>query len=580
MDENGKISINEYDVVLLTELGSLGTSSSDFQDAVFLVQFGQPVGSCASATDPRFKIRFERLENTGNGNVEQKAYLGQSAWAYGDSQWIPLLSPDGQVATDAGLVEDVRGLSLQRHNGFVRVLLHGNHNNGGKEIVDARITFDGAKVISLQNVEGDNKTENPFDGVLNDGAGGDEATVAIGSGSALFQTRVTLQDDSIDIYWSEAVGGGSSSSSSNTSSGTSSSTGTTTGDDNGDGDNDDGVSGNQDDDDDGDGDNDDGQPNNQDDDDDGDGDNDDGIADNTDVIDPCAAAFTTNNGRITVTEKSDVSFKVLGSHVTYGNNGPEIQMHLSVSIDGGSTWEPLFGFKDVDGGEQYTFEDVPANSTILLRAEGRRGWLFKKVTTSGDGSGRIKMLQNKHADPDTTIFRTPVKLKTFMKKVIKSRKVSIKSKQILSLIEIQDIDGSEDYQDAAILITLEKPASQGICGASSDDDDDSSDDNSGTSGGSDGGSSGGSDGGSTGGSEVVVEEGVDVIVCHFPPGNPQNHASLTIPTSAWAGHASHGDRQGACEGDEDGDGIPETSVQGPTCQSQCQQSTCSSSAMP
>ncbi|MBT5237438.1 hypothetical protein HOL63_03655 [Candidatus Peregrinibacteria bacterium] len=197
----------------------------------------------------------------------------------------------------------------------------------------------------------------------------------------------------------------------------------------------------------------------------------DGIADNTDPIDPCAAAFTMNNGRITVAEKSDVSFKVLGSHVTYGNNGPEIQMHLSVSIDGGTTWEPLFGFKDVDGGEQYTIENVAANSTILLRAEGRRGWLFKKVTTSGDGSGRIKMLQNKHADPDTTIFRTPVKLKTFMKKVIKSRKVSIKSKQILSLIEIQDIDGSEDYQDAAILITLEKPASQGICGASSDDDD-------------------------------------------------------------------------------------------------------------
>ena len=77
----------------------------------------------------------------------------------------------------------------------------------------------------------------------------------------------------------------------------------------------------------------------------------DGIADNTDPIDPCAAAFTMNNGRITVAEKSDVSFKVLGSHVTYGNNGPEIQMHLSVSIDGGTTWEPRFGFKDVDGGE-------------------------------------------------------------------------------------------------------------------------------------------------------------------------------------------------------------------------------------
>jgi type II secretory pathway pseudopilin PulG len=539
IDENGKISINEYDVVILTELGSLGTSSADFQDAVFLIQFGQPVGSCADNADPRFKFAFDRLENIGSGDAEKRAYVGQAEWAYSENQWIPLLSPDSQIATDGGMPEDVPGFAVERHNGFVRVLLHGSHTNGGKEIVDARIIFDGAEVVSLQNVEGINKSENPFDGIVNDGAGGDEATIISGNGSALFQTRVTVQDDTIDIYWTEAAGGGSSDDDD---------------DDSGSSGGSDGGTGSSDDDDDGDGDNDDGQSNNQDDDDDGDGDNDDGIADNTVPTDPCAAAYVMNNGRITVTEKSDVSFEVLGSHATYGNNGPEIQMHLSVSTDGGSTWESLFGFKDVDGGEQYTIEDVAANSTILLKAEGRRGWLFKKVTTSGDGSGRIKMLRNKNADPDTTIFRTPIKLKSFMKKVIKSRKVSIKSKQILSLIEIQDIDGSEDYQDAAILITLEKPASQGICGAASDDDDDdgSSDDDDGS---SSGGSSGGSDGGS-GGDDGGSEEGdEDVVLCHFPPGNPQNHQTMTVPGSAWAGHANHGDRRGECEGDEDGDGI-------------------------
>jgi len=542
LDENGKISINEYDVVLLTELGSLGTSSSDFQDAVLLIQFGQPVGSCASSSDPRFKINFERLENTGDGDAAKKSFVGQSAWAYGDGQWIPLLSPDGQRATDGGLTEDVKGLSVRRQNGFVRVLLHGELAKG-KEIVDAKVTFDGAEIVSLQNVEGDNKSEDPFNGVVNDGAGGDEATINTGNRSILYQTRVTVQDDAIDIYWTEAAVSSSSSSSITNSSGASSSAGTTA--DNGDGDNDDGIA------------------DNQPDDDNGDGDNDDGIADNQEDIDPCAASYTMNNGRITVAEKSDVSFKVLGSHATYGNNGPEIQMHLSVSIDNGDTWEPLFGFKDIDGGEQYTFEDVPANSTILLRVEGRRGWLFKKVTTSGDGSGRITMLRNKNADPDTTIFRTPVKLKTFMKNVIKNRKVSIKSKQILSLVEIQDIDGSEDYQDAAVLITLEKPASQGICGANSDDDDDddgntsnSDDHSSSTTGGTSGGDDGGTTGGDDGGSDDDVEEGEsDIQVCHFPPGNPQDHATLTIPASAWARHASHGDRKGACEGDEDGDGI-------------------------
>ncbi len=534
LDDDGKISIGDYDAIILTELGSLGTSSADFQDAVFLLRFDQPEGSCAGTSDPRFKIEFERLENTGNGDANSKSYVGQSAWGYGDGQWIPLLSPDNQVATDAGLVEDVQGLAVQRQNGFVRVLLHGSHNNGSKEIVDARVTFDNAKITTVQNVEGNNKTEDPFNGIVNDGAGGDEVVIASDSGSLLFQTRVTVQDDTIDIYWTEVTGGGSDDDDDGSSS---------TGGD---------AGGGGDDEDDGDGDNDDGVSNNDDDDD---------IGTDDDTVDPCAAAYTLNNGRITLTEDADISFEILGSHVTYGSDGPEIQMHFSASVDGGSSWEPLFEFRDVDGGEEDVLTDVSAGSTIVLKAEGRRGWLFKKVTTAGDGSGRIKMLRRGNADPDTTIYRTPAKLKTFMKRVIQNRKVTINTKQILSLVEIQDIDGSEDYQDAAVLITIEKPASQGICGAQSDEDDDGGiggttggdddDENSGSTGGSEGGS-----GGEGGGSDDGNDEGDGTIeICHFPPGNPRNHQTITVSESAWSAHAAHGDRMGACEGDGDGDGI-------------------------
>ena len=535
LDDNGKISIGEYDVVLLTELGTLGTSSSDFQDAVFLIQFDQPTGSCADESDPRFKIEFDRLENTGKGDVQKKSYVGQSAWAYGDGQWIPLLSPDGQVATDGGLVEDVQGLAVQRQNGFVRVLLHGSLSSG-KEIVDARITFDGAKINALQNVTGNNKSENPFNGVVNDGPGGDEATVSYGSGSLLFQTRVTGQDDAIDIYWTEYTDSTNDDTSSDDDS-------TDDGDTNGDTAG--GTGGGADDTDDTDE-----QENNGDD-----------TGDDTQEEDQCAAAFTLNNGLISVAEKADVSIKVLGSNSFYGNNGPEIQMHMSYSTDKGVTWNSLYDFRDINGGEQYTLEDLASGSTLMLRAEGRRGWLFKRVTTSGDGSGRMRMLRNNNADPNTTIYRTPTKLKSFMRNVIKNRKVSILSKQILTLVEMQDIDGTEDFQDAAILITIEKPASQGICGQNSDSENDEGDSSSENSNTNVGDTSGTGDASSDGSTTTTTDDNAtaeedQIQICHFPPGNTKNYKTLTVGASAWSAHAAHGDRKGECEGDEDGDGIP------------------------
>ena len=42
LDAEGHVDIGTYDLVLLTELGALDTSSADFQDAVLLIRFSQP----------------------------------------------------------------------------------------------------------------------------------------------------------------------------------------------------------------------------------------------------------------------------------------------------------------------------------------------------------------------------------------------------------------------------------------------------------------------------------------------------------------------------------------------------------
>ncbi len=43
-----------------------------------------------------------------------------------------------------------------------------------------------------------------------------------------------------------------------------------------------------------------------------------------------------------------------------------------------------------------------------------------------------------------------------------------------------------------------------------------------------------------------------LVICHIPPGNPDNSRTISISESAWPAHEAHGDSMGACgEGDDD-----------------------------
>jgi hypothetical protein len=47
-----------------------------------------------------------------------------------------------------------------------------------------------------------------------------------------------------------------------------------------------------------------------------------------------------------------------------------------------------------------------------------------------------------------------------------------------------------------------------------------------------------------------------VLVCHVPPGNPENAHTVEVGESAVPAHLEHGDTEGACEGDEPGEEVP------------------------
>ncbi|OIO54380.1 hypothetical protein AUJ46_03535 [Candidatus Peregrinibacteria bacterium CG1_02_54_53] len=498
--ESGRVKIHSHAVVFLTELDALWKGSSKFQDVAIRAAFAVRPGSCAQSMDPKVKIVFDRIENQGAGDMKARAYIGPQGILFAEDQWIPL-SVAGVTMVDSDLVEDVPGLAVERRSGVLRVLLHGSHIfPSGKEIVDARVIFDRAQISSIEADVGQNAPENLTDGIVNDGPDGDEIVIAADQRSVLFQTRATVADDAILIHWNVAsvTSSASSAASSATSSVASS------------------VSSEA------------GEP----------GEDDEGGSESSVPADACAAAYTVDDqGRVVLAEQADVAFTVLGSYATYGANGPMVHVRLNTSFDGGSTWRGLFNFRDILAGDTQTFRDVPSGSIISLSAEGRYSWLFKKVANLSDHGDRVKLLRPGSALPGIGLLMTPTRLRPFLRDRISNGIIQLGDRQILALVELQNLDETADFQDAVVVISISKPASEGVCGDVS-------------------ASSQSSSVSSAASSSVSSEvPGIKMTICHYPSGDRMHPTTMEIAEAAWPAHSAIGDRLGACEADDDGDGI-------------------------
>jgi len=151
--------------------------------------------------DVRMRIDFARIKNSGNGSAEAEVYVGENAIEYDDGEWIPLIT-NSVLHTDTDFLQNARGLAVERHAEYVRIVAQGGLDNGGKEVVDAYISFEHATVEHVENDIAPNDCENPFDGNENEGVGGDEVTTQ-GSNQVFFQTRTTNYGDGILIYWKQ-----------------------------------------------------------------------------------------------------------------------------------------------------------------------------------------------------------------------------------------------------------------------------------------------------------------------------------------------------------------------------------------
>lgn len=148
----------------------------------------------------RLRVHFDRIKNNGNGAVTKQVFVGSEAVLYAEDVWIPL-TENGVVIVDDGMDLEVAGISMQRQNGFVRIVAYGGLDNGGKEVVDATIEVDRAFIDHVENEAGENEGEQPFDGNENEGVGGDEYILASDGRSVQFKSRVTNAGDTILLFW-------------------------------------------------------------------------------------------------------------------------------------------------------------------------------------------------------------------------------------------------------------------------------------------------------------------------------------------------------------------------------------------
>lgn len=64
------------------------------------------------------------------------------------------------------------------------------------------------------------------------------------------------------------------------------------------------------------------------------------------------------------------------------------------------------------------------------------------------------------------------------------------------------------------------------------------------------------------------------LICHAPPGNPDNAVTIEVGESAVPAHLAHGDTEGACEGDEPGEEVPEEEADAPDGEEEAKVAVC------
>lgn len=157
------------------------------------------------------KIEIDDVQNWGNGDMTSDIFLGSADYKIPSNVWFALYW-NGNYYIDSDLAdnpqyEDVPGMSVQRLENSLRVVMHGSGLEADKEHVDGKIKFYNATVVGQRNDTSNaypkiNSLENGFDGtgVNQYNPGNDE--VWIDNNMSYNWLTTTTADDGYYTDWS------------------------------------------------------------------------------------------------------------------------------------------------------------------------------------------------------------------------------------------------------------------------------------------------------------------------------------------------------------------------------------------
>jgi hypothetical protein len=165
----------------------------------------------------------------------------------------------------------------------------------------------------------------------------------------------------------------------------------------------------------------------------------------------------------------NVTYKVIGTAITYGTGGPTIPVYVSASTDKGNNYTNLFSGGSISAGQTQTISGVSNGSQVVTKIKGyfkQRGWLtFSATYYSNDKTGHILSLRNGDSLPNYAAFSGQESLESFLKPYLTAdNKVSIGTYDVILLAELGSIGppvpSTADFQDAVLLVSF---AQAGTC---------------------------------------------------------------------------------------------------------------------
>lgn len=183
----------------------------------------------------------------------------------------------------------------------------------------------------------------------------------------------------------------------------------------------------------------------------------------------CANRFSVSaNGTITTTGTLSATYTVLGSQITYGAGGPNIDVTAQYKKSPSASWPDLFGGSAINGngGQTTTVTGLQNGTTLVTRFHAyykKKGWLtYDKTYATNDNSGHIKILRNGDTPPSTSGYGGQGSVKNFLQGVLDAQgKISVGAYDVVILAELGDtLSGtSADYQDAVVKVSFSQPTS-------------------------------------------------------------------------------------------------------------------------